>query len=99
MICWRWPGSRRADTNVYANPIGNGQPNFCVCIDNRKSFIPRQTLPICDPPLYITISLETIIGFNRPGVAGAVLQTPLLLTESLTLFVKTFKTSLHPNKP
>ena len=42
---------------------------------------------------------------NRPGVAGAVLQSPLSLIhsfidsliDSVILFLQNFKTSLHPN--
>ena len=34
--------------------------------------------------------------FNRPGVAGAVLQTASSLIHSVILFLQTFKTSLHP---
>ena len=39
---------------------------------------------------------------NRPGVAGAVLQTPLLLivsvSQSVIIFLQTLKTSLHTNR-
>ena len=39
---------------------------------------------------------------NRHGVAGAVLQSPLLLIliniDSVTLFLQSFKTSLDPNR-
>ena len=35
--------------------------------------------------------------FNRPGVAGAVLQTPSWLTDLITLFLQIFKTPSLPN--
>ena len=40
--------------------------------------------------------------FNRPGVAGPVLQTPWslinFLIQSVIFFLQTFKISLHPNR-
>ena len=47
-------------------------------------------------------SLLHNILINIPGVARAVLQTPLLLIQSISqsvlLFLQTFKTLLHPNR-
>ena len=48
------------------------------------------------------IHFETHIVINRPGVAGAVLQSPPSLIHSLinqlrTLFLQTLITSLRPN--
>ena len=46
--------------------------------------------------------MHAFIIVNRPGVAGAVLQTSLSpidsVSESVILFLQTFETSLHPNR-
>ena len=62
---------------------------------------------ICFIRSVIFAKIFNVIGgisclISRPGVAVAVLQSPLLLinsvSQSVTLFLKTFKTSLHPNR-
>ena len=34
------------------------------CIDNISSIIAEQNIPICDPPIYVTISFQTMMAFQ-----------------------------------
>ena len=59
--------------------------------------VANKALKWCKLVLLGVIVLPWPFLFNRPGVAGAVLQSPPSLTDSLMVCGNIFKTSLHPN--
>ena len=79
------PTEEHCDVRNDVGEIGN---KYCRCI----------VVPLKNFTCLICVILYIHKKFNRPGVAGAVLQTPLLLINKMIPFLQTFNTSLHQNR-